>query len=69
MRPSLMTNTPLLRLLSIVSLSAASGMFFIIGIQNWLRNDPTFLLHISTAVALGLVVFLYCRRLLKPAAE
>ena len=55
----------IVQILSVVSLSMASGIFLVLALQNWMRGDSTSWMHFAVAAALLLIVVLYCRRALK----
>jgi uncharacterized membrane protein len=55
----------IVQFLSVVSLSMASGIFFVLALQNWMRSDSTSWMDFAVAAALLLIVVLYCRRALK----
>jgi uncharacterized membrane protein len=55
----------IVQILSVVSLSMASGIFFVLALQNWMRGDSTSWMHFAVATVLLLIVVLYCRRALK----
>ena len=57
----------IVQILSVVSLSMASGIFFVLALQNWIRGGSTSWMHFAVAAALLLIVVLYCRRALKVA--
>jgi uncharacterized membrane protein len=55
----------IVQILSVVSLSMASGIFFVLALQSWMQGDSVSWMHFAVAAALLLIVVLYCRRALK----
>lgn len=50
---------------AVVSTTWTIGLFFMIGLQNWLRGDPSYWVMVVAIPPLILFVLLFCRRILK----
>jgi hypothetical protein len=50
---------------AVVSTTWTIGLFFMIGLQSWLRGDPSYWVMVVSIPPLMLFVLLFCRRILK----
>ena len=50
---------------AVVSTTWIVGLFFMIGLQSWLRGDPSYWIMVAMLPILVLVVIFLCRRIMK----
>ena len=50
---------------AVVSINWTVGLFFMIGVQSWLRRDPSYWIVLAVLPILILVVAFLCRRIIK----
>ena len=61
-------NTALAGIIALVSMSFLSGLFLMIGIQQWLRHDPLYVGAVIVIPLLIVAAVLNARRILKVVA-